>query len=187
MKAREMSEIESQNTLLMNVFAQSWQYVRHAQTMFWQSFTALFAVIMGVLYFTFKKGESLELFGYGSAATLALVGYLVTMRAMIVIKEHLITINNVRLKCGLENLGVILDRWKVYDLRSFKLRRKETFYMLVALQIYVVVISVLVLFLHDPDAAFLLQELKIASLPFVPLATAIGLELGAGYFLLVKK
>lgn len=129
---------------LMTVFEQSWHYVRHAQSMFWQSFTALFAVITGVLYFTYNKdADGLKLIGYLSATALALVGYLVTLRAMIVLKEHLITINKIRLKCGLEDLDVIPARWQIHDITLFNLRGPETGYMRIAVGIYIAIISTL--------------------------------------------
>jgi len=175
-----MTDKERQATFLMVVFEQSWQYVRHAQSMFWQSFAALLTVISGILYVTYTNADAdawMRLFGYLSAAALALVGYLVTMRAMIVVKEHLITINRVRRECGLEDLGVILPRWQRYELQDFPLtKRRETFYMVIAQQIYVIMISVLAFASGYPSRAVLWEKLIIA-LPWIAcLLTFVVLE-----------
>lgn len=141
---------------LATVFEQSWEYVRQAQAMFWQSFTAVFALISGILYFSFEKGCGLRILGLLTAEVVSFIGQLIAIRAIIVMREHLVTINRIRLKAGLENLDVVLkensteiteriipERWKTYRTQAFKLRRAETGYMLIALYVYGFIVSLL--------------------------------------------
>lgn len=123
------------------VFQQSWEYIRHAHTMFWQSFAALFTAMTAVVLFIYGKGVLLQALGLLSSAALALVGLFVATRVLIVLREHFVTINKIRRDCSIDDLGIILRRWKVYELSEFGLFRPETSYIVLVQHLYAVLVS----------------------------------------------
>jgi len=151
---------ETKYSQLLYVFAQSWEYIRHAQTTFWQSFTTIYSVVAGmlILYFSREKQEPMTgIFVLLFAIFLMISGFLVTLRSLVILKEHFLTINLIRNKCGIDRLTcsikikdklksvpVIPPRWKTYEPKVFGLWRPETSYLNIATHIYLLTIAGLV-------------------------------------------
>ena len=130
------------------VFEQSWEYVRHAQTMLWQSFAALTAVI-SFLFWGIYKVPDFVVPGFLLSLGIAFTGLLVTTRAILVTREHMVTINRVRKIWGTDDIcvqgqiGLIPVRWKEYGLTRYKATRPEVNYMVVIQLLYIFLICVL--------------------------------------------
>ena len=129
---------------LLSAFEQSWAYVRHAQVVFWQSFAALFTAMTVVALFSVQRFEDepeIRWVAIVVVGSFAFVGLIVTTRLIMVMREHFIAINNMRRKCGLDDLGVVPSRWQRYKLSDFSIFRAETSYMFAVQQIYVLALS----------------------------------------------
>jgi len=147
---KDDKNLEELNQYLFTIFEQSWEYIRHAQTMFWQSFTAIFTVIMGILFFSYDKNFEVQIAGIISSLALSMVGFFVVVRIIVVLREHFVTINRIRKYCGIDEKEVILRRWRKsdsYDVEKFRVWRPETIYIVLVNQIYIVIFSVLVWYL----------------------------------------
>lgn len=131
---------------IIPIFEQSWEYIRHSQNMFWQSFTGLFGVIVVILLFISDKGDSkIRIIGISSSMTLSLIGFFVCSRTIRIIREHFLAINNVRSKLKIDDFADLIPRrWKRYKIEEFGKTSPETVYILIAGQLYLVVILFLV-------------------------------------------
>jgi len=141
---------------LFTIFEQSWEYIRHAHTTFWQSFTAIFTVIIGILFFSYNKSFEIQVIGILSSLVLTLVGFFVILRIIIILREHFTVINRIRKWCGIDEIKDIDDevkyiipfRWRrTYKLEDFKFNRPEIAYLFLVNQIYIIVFAVLIFYL----------------------------------------
>jgi len=153
---------------LISIFEQSWQYIRHSQNMFWQSFTALSAVITGILFYILDKGFQTQIIGVIACTMLALVGSLVCIRIIIILTEHFIIINRIRKQLGIDDIKMFEDkihlihiRWQKYDIANLKWTRYETLYILISGKLFSIVFSILL-----GCCAFLVLKNYFTSLPF---------------------
>ena len=180
---------DGQYQYLFTIFEQSWEYIRHAQTTFWQSFTALFTVIVAILFYSHDKSLGIQIAGILFSLLLALVGFFVVARIINVLREHFTVINRIRKYCGIDEIKdidkkgkyIIPERWrKTYELGGFDVHnRSETKYIVMVNRIYICIFALLVGYL-----AFLLSfglmsylALSYLALPIALICAAISTTL----------
>ncbi len=176
---------------LIVAFEQSWEYVRHIQTVFWESFTALLTVIFAIVFLIYDKPTLVQLFGAALASVLALMGFLVCGRIIIVLREHFPTINRVRRELGLDDYPKLIpQRWKThasYSSADFRLRRPELLYIVIAHQMYAVLFSCLVAFLVYVGSAFLGSGLGMSLTGATLVGSLLALEMRAWWIVYSRK
>lgn len=133
---------KNNNDKLISLFEQSWEYIRHTQNMFWQSFTALFTVIAALLIISLDKDITIKLISNISALVLSLMGFCVSNRIITILREHFATINRTRDKLGLDSIPeLILPRWNKKGPEEFHMTDKEILHVFIANQMYIAIFS----------------------------------------------
>ena len=83
----------------------------------------------------------------------AIIGYLLTLRAIIVSKNHLSTVNRIRFKLNMEEEKIVIDgkeyliidpHWKKYFPQDLSLKYPALLHMTIGLGMYILILSTLV-------------------------------------------